>query len=197
MTTPIERDLDRQFERWKLFLQRWQNEVVAREEEGQAAQRIASEFGKSALNYAVVLNAGALVALPPFMQWLNYNGRSLVANMAIWFPVGIVCAAAAYLIVYFNYMGIKKQQYAFARKRGRELDLEYVGKDTAGDKQHAEAIHSIRSTGNWITGTQYASIVLVLLSYFFFILGVFQFITLAQFNTMPPAQTHAEAPKNN
>lgn len=181
----VDKAIDREHSRWIVFLQRWENEVVAPERLGWDAQKTASEFGKLALSTAFLLNGGALVALPPFMQWLNANGRMLVPNVAVWFPLGIGAATISILIAYLNFMSAKAQQYAYARKRGIELDKLHINKNAIGDPKHTAALAAHRNAGMVVTATQIAATFFCIASYLFFMIGVWGFLTLAQYNTLP------------
>ena len=145
------------------------------------SQELAAGFGKLALQSAFLVNGGALVALPPLMQWLSDTGRSLVSGEAIWFLFGILCGALACLAAYSNFMAIAEINRARGSRRAIELNAQYEGKlapDEKTPEYHAES-RKIRNLGPVIRVTQVAAILFVLGSYFFFFFGVYGFIDLA------------------
>lgn len=168
-----------------LFLQRWNEEVRPLEGRSFESQKIGADFGKVALTSSVILNGGALVALPTLMQWLNPNGRSLVGNMAMWFPFGLGCVFIALLAAYINFMCISAGYMCLATIRARELSCGYnrTTPDTDPDWRKANKDH--KRMNFWTRFTQIVAVGSALLSFIFFALGVWGFIELASYSYLP------------
>lgn len=179
---------------FQMLLHRWETEVRPLEREGWDAQRMSQEFAKLGLSSALILNGGGLVALPPLMQWLDAAGRSQVAGAAIWFPVGIFCAAAALVLAYANHLAISVGRYAMGVKRARELDQGYLGKTPAGDPEFEKAVKKIARTSKIITGTQITAVLLAIASYVMFGIGVFGFIEIGKSNKAVVEEVAAPQP---
>ena len=169
---------------FEFLLKRWASEVIPLEQTGWEAKKIAADFGKLGLTSAFLLNGGALVALPPMMQWLNSNGRSLVAITAIWLPIGIVMAVVAAFAAYANFLLVGKVYNAAAHRRARELDSQHLGKRPQDDPEWKRHNSRYRRARRGVSVTQVVAITAVLLSFACFALSVFGFINLAHYNTL-------------
>ena len=179
---------------FQLLLARWESDVRSLEKQGWHAQQTAQEFAKLGLSSALLLNGGALLALPPLMQWLTDPGRMQVAVEARWFLFGIISASAAIVVAYINWMWAKGQQYALARKRARELDCEYQGLDVTKDTEYQNAVRRIGRLDWLLNGTQIIAVIAAISAYGCFGNGVFQFIHLASTNAIAPIKTDSISP---
>ena len=175
------------------LLTRWDNEVRYVEKQAWDAQKTAQEFAKLGLSSALVLNAGALLALPPLMQWLSYQGRTQVAHQASWFLTGVISTAVAIAVAYINWMLIRDAQETHAIKRARELDCGYVGKDVKNDEDHIAASNRPRWLPRVVNGTAIIATLCALSAFVFFGIGVSKFIGLAEHNAIAPVTTDASA----
>jgi len=108
--------------------QHWDLEVGAAERSAWDAQRIAAEFGKLGLQSAVLVNGGALVAVPPLMQWLNEIGRNQIASHAVWFLLGVAFALFSIVVAYVKFSALSAAKSHCVIKRGIEIDASCVNK---------------------------------------------------------------------
>lgn len=177
--TPEEKQLRLQSAAYQNLLSRWPHEVGVPEARGWDATKVAAEFGKLGLQSAVLLNGGALVVMPPLMQWLPSAGRALLASQAGWFAAGVMLAALAIAIAYINFSAIAEGLGSYAAKRAIEVDAQYANKEFNDLPQHvtARARHSAFSKA--ATVTAWIALGLAISSFVCFAIGVFGFMHLA------------------
>jgi len=166
-------------------------EVRYVEKQGWEAQRIAQEFAKLGLSSALLLNGGALVALPPLMQWLTPVTRSEAPQEAIWFLGGTIATAIAIVVAYYNWMLMKEQQYLAANIRALELDCEFQGRLATTDKDYVAAKKKAPKFVRFINMTQIAAVIAAIAAYVCFGIGVYSFLHLAQKNANPSVSVAA------
>jgi len=169
------------------LLTRWDAEVRSLEKQGWEAQKIAQDFAKLALSSALVLNGGALLALPPLMQWLSHDGRTQVAGQAFWFLLGVISATIATMFAYTNWIWIKDEQNTQGTKRARELECDYLRTDVGEDKRHKAAKDRLKWLPRVVNGTAMAGVFFAILAYVFFCTGAYKFMSLAERNALAPA----------
>jgi hypothetical protein len=185
----VERARREEMERWRAHTERWDAEVAESENRAWDATKIAAEFGKLGLQSAILLNGGALVAIPPLMQWLNDIGRTKVVPIASWFFIGLLCAAVSVVFAYINFSALAQANYGYARRRAIELDAQYADKPFADDPLHRAADRSTVTFGWVAVVTAWVALIFAVGSFGGFSVGVFRFIDLAS-NPVLPANVH-------
>jgi len=166
--------------RWNAHMQQWNAEIVVQDQLAWDAEKIAADFGKLALQSAILLNGGALLAIPPLMQWLSKNARSQIPLHSVPFVWGLVLACAAVVMAYFNYSLLGEARRSYSRQRGIELSALYAGKEYDKDPAHIRAKSRWRRLSWATTVTAWAALVIGIAAFYLFASGVFEFVALAQ-----------------
>jgi len=169
-------------EQFKILLQRWETDVTRLDGRSWEAQRLASEFGKVAVQGAFVLNGGAIVVVPPLMQWLSDAGRAAVPSYTWYFLLGILLAAACCLLPYVNFMAVSSALRHWATARGMELNAQHSMRPppTDADPNYRRETRGRRFKDGIVTATQVAAVISCIGSYVCLSCGAYQFIELAQ-----------------
>jgi hypothetical protein len=176
---------DREFNR-KLAVdrfrqERWDTEVVAHYRQSWDSQKVAFRFAEIGLQSAFLVNGGALVAIPPLMEWISLRGRSEAPIDAAAFVFGLVFAAASALMAYVNFLSLASHFVGVAEKRAIELRAEFFGNVLkSDDPQLIERAEKLKRSQCTVTTTQYVAVVLCVLSYAAFIAGAYDFIELGR-----------------
>lgn len=173
-----------EMERWRNFIQRRDVEVGGSDRQAWDAEKIAAEFGKLGLSSLILVNGGALVAIPPLMQWLNDAAKNHVAPLATWFAVGLLFAGASVVTAYLNFSAMSAAFRSQAARRAHELDAWYTNASLEGHEQHARAARSASRYSTATTATAWIALILAVVSLACFGTGVFGFIDLASRGTV-------------
>jgi hypothetical protein len=175
----IDRMVRMQREQWEAHTQRFNSEVGGSERLAWDSMKIAADFGKLGLSSAILVNGGALVAIPPLMQWLTPVARAQVSANAIWFLLGLLMAAAAVVVAYVNFTTLSESKWAWARQRAIELISEYKNKKAEDDPAHGRAKTLSGRFSKAATLTAWIALILACASYGCFAAGAFSFMRLA------------------
>jgi len=184
---PDQAENDRRFERMlavdKYRQERWQSEITAPQHQAWDAQKIAMRFGEIALQAAFLVNGGALIALPPLMEWLSQKGRASVPGDAAIFVAGLFFAAACALTAYLNFLFIAAVLGHHSEKRAMELRAEFSGNALKPDNpEFLKITGKLRWKQRVVVATLIAAVTFGLLSYVTFGFGAYAFIGLAHHN---------------
>jgi hypothetical protein len=174
-----------QMERWDVHMQRWEMDVREAERRAWDAQRIAADFGKLGLQSLVLVNGGALVAVPPLMQWLSDTARLHIPADATWFVIGLLCAAVSIVVAYINFSSISATNSFYSVKRARELEAEYSARSLEKDATYTRATRYQQAFSVATTATAWVALFLAIASPARFAIGVYEFIGLASAHQAP------------
>ncbi len=181
-----------QAERFRQLLDRYYKEVMPLHGRAWDSEKAAQEFARVALQAAFLLNGGALVALPPLMQWLSDLGRMLVPKNAGYFVWGIVFGAAACLFAYFNFRLIGAVNRANANIGAMELNADNIQKNLDKDDPNYRKVERTARWGSHAERvTQLLGVGCAVASFVAFWFGVWGYIGLAQ--AYPPPVTTSPA----
>ena len=157
-----------------LFLDEWRQYVAPIYENHTEAQRLGTQYAQIALRGAFLTNSGALISLPPLMTWLKVAGGSNGAAAAMWFVGGLLLAAIAALIAYFNFMALSEVYNARATSTALRLYRRFYP-DAYQDEMLKKADADETRWDRWTNATRRGAIVVGLLSYVCLIAGVWAF----------------------
>jgi hypothetical protein len=189
---------DREFNRMlavdRFRQERWDTQVSAHYRQSWDSQKVAFRFAEIGLQSAFLVNGGALVAIPPLMEWISSRGRSEVPFDAAAFVIGLVLAAASALVAYLNFLSLAGYYVEVAEKRAIELQAEFFGNAlTPDDPKLVEHTKILQRTQCKVTASQIGAVALCVLSYAAFIAGAYDFIELGRAN----GGFSAEIPKHD
>ena len=180
---PIEnarRNAEDSREQFKIYLQRRDSEVDVYSRLSWDSQKIAAEIAKLALQSAFLVNGGALIALPPLMQWLSEPERTAVPDHALVFVVGLMLAAASAVSAYINFMCISRGNSWTGYQQALELNAQHEGISLKEEGEYAQAKAKVKNWYRWTRTTAIVALVIGVLSYVCFAIGAFEFIGLAR-----------------
>lgn len=161
----------------RLMLEEWRINVQSSLDEAAESRKLATEYAQIALKSAFLVNAGALVALPPLMQWLSAAQRRLIPTSAWLFVIGLMLAAICALLAYANFALIARVDSSDANVLAVQVAVNYGLRDASELKSesHLKEVGVRASRSRWILGTMISSLVSGIGSYIAFFIGVFTF----------------------
>jgi hypothetical protein len=164
----------------RLLFEEWRMNVQTAIDSAQDVQSLAAEYAQIGLKSAFLANAGALVALPPLMQWLSVAKRSAIPASAWWFVAGFGCAAVCSIISYANFMIIGSIYNSRAVTSATELMVQYGLREKLvfEEKNYKRNLLADKKRRPWVTLTMYAALATGITSFIFFFVGVFRFQNL-------------------
>lgn len=164
-------------ERRSLFLTEWEINVTTERTLHTKFTEVAADFGQVFLKSSFLLNGGALIALPPLMQWLDDAQRQQVFATSLWFVAGIVLTAIATAIAYFNFTFLAAISDDRAGLRASDVNNFYSAEpvELASDTEYKKLQSKERWHGVAIVVTQVLAVVFAILAYIAFCSGAFNF----------------------
>ena len=123
---------------------------------------------------------GALVALPPLMQWLPAAERAAIPLSAWWFVAGFLAAALCSLVTYVNFMINAEISDALARTSAMELRVNYglQSKEMLSEEVYKNDVARRANLSRYTWPTTYIAVLLAIASYALFFTGAFVFQNL-------------------
>lgn len=164
----------------RLLLDEWRLNVRAMEDTALKLKSLGAEYAQIGLKSAFLANAGALVALPPLMQWLPAVERAAIPRSAWWFVAGFLSAALCSLVTYVNFMINAEVSDALARTSAMELRVNYglQGKEILSGEAYKNDVAKRTNLSRYAWPTTYIAIILAIVSYGLFFIGAFVFQNL-------------------
>ena len=161
----------------RLMLEEWRLNVQTTIEASRAMESHAVEYAQIGLKSAFLVNAGALVALPPLMQWLPVSQRVLIPTCAWYFVAGLLLAAICSIVAYANFMLLANTNDQRAAALAVELMVNYGlrTKETLEDKIYKKHANVSQRLKPWVFGTMVAALIIGLGSYIAFLWGAVEF----------------------
>ncbi|MCE7999999.1 MAG: hypothetical protein HEP70_14150 [Rhodobiaceae bacterium] len=172
-------------ERRFLYLDEWRLNVDHFRQERSQWVELSSQFAQVALRAAIYLNGGALVAVPPLMQWLEETQRIAIFDAAIWFVYGVMAGTFATFIGYLNFQALAELSNVRASMRATEIRYNYYPPEDAklqDDPEYVVLQNREKKFVKVVDVTQYAAIAIGLSSYGLFCWGIYTFKMLAGSN---------------
>ncbi|MGA7675860.1 MAG: hypothetical protein WCA78_12555 [Rhizomicrobium sp.] len=163
----------------RTHLQRWSIDVSSIRTQAWDAQKVGTEFSRLALQSAFIVNGGALIALPPLMQWLSTDKRVWVLCVAPLFVIGIILAAACATVAFFNFTQVSDAFHAQAEQSAIKLNAEFEGRQVADDSNYKNARTAEANANVNAKRTRKWALSLGIASYVCFAAGATCFVTLA------------------
>ena len=163
------------------FLRRWELDVGSATARGREYLRLATDFGRLAIQSAFLINGGALLILPPLMEWVG-NQSGVYASSG-WFVAGLVLAAMAALLGYVNHTC--HSQYWFVQAHINAIRLNSVLKESDPEtmKRLGDSERQAAGLLKWVDPTAWLAVLFGVLSYAAFIggtLGILEIATAAK-----------------
>lgn len=129
------------YEKYSRFVADWDRYVAPWRSQTLEYAKLSVEYGKLALQSAFILNRGAMVALAPLIQSHIDSVQQATAS-AIWFVIGLMVAALAAFLAYYNFAVIGELCVIYADTQNFELRKNY-GYDLTPDEVQ---VHSTLQT---------------------------------------------------
>jgi hypothetical protein len=177
-------------DRSHIYFQQWKADVISIREQAWDARKSGFEYARLGLQSAFIMNGGALVALPPLMQWLSDDKRALVPIVAVLFIFGIILAAACAIVSYLNFMHTSDAIHAQGEQNAIKLNAQYEGRPFANDPNHEKAKTAEEKSNENAKCTMSWALGLGIASYVCFAVGAGAFIALA-FSSNPATEAKA------
>ena len=161
----------------RLLFEEWRLNVQSASDAAITMQSLGTEYAQIALKSAFIANAGALVALPPLMQWLPHSQRVLIPSCAWCFVVGLLLAATCAIVAYANFMLLATIFDKRAEARATELAANYGLRDPSilSEPRYVGLLAAEKRFGLWALMTMVAAIAAGIASYILFLLGALAF----------------------
>lgn len=163
---------------YRIVLERWRDQVLPHKAASQKWMEISADFALTAVRSALIVNAGALVALPPLMEWVGDIQRDVVIHGAVWFVLGLSFSFGALLTAYYNYLRLS--WVADAESHLAALQIKHPALSRADKlktlKEYADKEEDRNKHNKWVGRTQMAGVILFVLSVVFFLVGVGYFM---------------------
>jgi hypothetical protein len=161
----------------RLLLDEWRLSVQTPLDAGLNVRQHAVSYAQIGLKSAFLINGGALVALPPLMQWLPAPERVMIPSCALYFVFGLSFAGLCSLITYINFLIIGAQYDANADVAALKLAVAHKMRDAAAfeDKSYKKSVDAPRRLSFWVNATLCGGVGTGVASYVMFLWGVFTF----------------------
>lgn len=166
----------------RLWLEEWKLHVQGARDSARVMRSNAYSYAQIGLNAAFLINGGALVAIPPLMQWLSSSQRQQIPVSAIYFVAGLLLAAACSLLTFASLMIGGWVLDANAGSAATSLAVRYGLKDESVLRARAynELVTSKQRFLPWIRITSIAGIACCIAAYGVFLVGIFAFIQIVR-----------------
>tara|TARA_R110002074_G_C12252059_1_gene640337 strand:- start:117 stop:686 length:570 start_codon:yes stop_codon:yes gene_type:complete len=163
-----------------LYLEEWRLNVLTLSDEFKLQLELSAQYAQIALRATFFLNGGALVALPPLMQWLDAAQRQGIGFGALFFVAGLIAAALSAVCAYANFMFLAQQSLTRIASRAISVSNNYAieWKDLAQDTEYQTHLKSEIWWNTPINISMYLALLLGLSSYGLFVFGVWEFRNL-------------------
>lgn len=101
---------------YRIVLERWRDNVLPHLLASNKWTEVSAEFALTAVRSALVVNGGALVALPPLMEWAGDLQRGSLVSSSSWFVGGLLLAFVTLLLAYYNFLFMSQVENTRAHK---------------------------------------------------------------------------------
>lgn len=164
----------------RLLVEEWRLYVQSSQSAADQMRSHAVSYAQIGLNSAFLINGGALVAIPPLMQWLTVPQRHQIPLSASFFLAGLVLAGACSLVTYWNLTMAGLVLDANANSIANQLAVNYGLKNKAvlTNKSYLARAATKKRLLPWIRFTFAGGIACGVASYVMFLTGVFAFIRM-------------------
>jgi hypothetical protein len=164
----------------RLLLEEWRLYVQTSQDAAAASRAHGVSYAQIGLQSAFLVNGGALVALPPLMQWLPSSERVLIPHCAIYFLIGLVFSGFCSLVTYANFLVIGQTWDASANATATQLAVNYQLRDRSALDETEYVKNSTLGTrlNIWIKLTFWGGILSGVGAYVAFLIGAFSFISI-------------------
>ena len=171
----------------QLFLDEWRLNVPKKEENFFHLQEIATQYAQIVLKGAFYLNGGALIALPPLMQWISNQHHIALLWSAAYFVLGIVLAAMSGILAYANFQILAWIEGGRSTVSAMEIDNRYSPEpvDLNLNADYLQAAKKEKKGAWWVEATRCLALFFGFTAYFMFCLGVYEFGKLATLEMVP------------
>ncbi len=161
----------------RLLLEEWRMNVQSASDKAIGMQSLAADYAQIGLKSAFLANAGALVALPPLMQWLPIVQRAAIPSSAWYFVIGFLLAAVCSIVAYANFTIVAASYDARAAASAVELAVHYGLREKSAfeEKTYKKNATVDKRLKPWIVGTMVVALALAVSSYVAFFVGAFEF----------------------
>jgi hypothetical protein len=166
----------------RLWLEEWKLRVQGSRDSARQMRSDAYSYAQISLNSAFLINAGALVAIPPLMQWLTPAQRQHVPSSASYFLIGLLLAAVCAMVAFANLTLGGRVLDANANTNAARLAVRYRLKDESAltEKSYIRTSTAKKRLLPWVKFTFALGIVCGIASYIAFLMGVFAFIAIVR-----------------
>lgn len=171
-------------ERRSLFLEEWRLNVDDQRKQFVQWTEISAQFGLTSLRSIIVLNGGALVALPPLMQWLDEAQRQSIFSISLFFVVGVLLSVVSTFIGYLNFNCLAQLSDARASIRAMDVNNQYSPNRKPLDELDIYVAEKKRERKyeKLVDVTQVFAVLVGLSALAAFCWGVFEFMSLVELN---------------
>jgi hypothetical protein len=166
----------------RLWLEEWKLRVQGSRDSARQMRSDAYSYAQISLNSAFLINAGALVAIPPLMQWLLPEQRQHISSCAGYFLVGLLLAAACSMVTFANLTLGGRVLDANANTNAALLAVRYKLQDESvlREKDYIRSSTARKRLMPWIGFTFSLGIGCGIASYAAFLMGVYAFIRIVK-----------------
>lgn len=165
-----------------LHLAEWELSVKTHTDKFVRWVDISAQYAQIALRGGFYLNGGALIALPPLMQWLGPAQVLGVISAGYIFVVGIVLAALSALSAYANFMYLAQSASSLAYTNALEVNNRHYEEplDLQAHEEYQKQKKLEKGHGTRIEVTRILGLAFGVSAYVAFCWGIYEFGALAQ-----------------